>query len=139
MIRKANIAFLRVLTIYLVLALLIISAIPAQTTAMFITPGSGSPGIDNIADMEKVKTFLETKIVQQRLADFGLTADEISLRLEQLSHDQLSHDRLHKIATDIDHLDYGGDDGLSVLITILVIVILVIVVLKLMGRQIIIK
>ena len=134
MIRKANIAFLRVLTIYLVLALLIISAIPAQTTAMFITPGSGSPGIDNIADMEKVKTFLETKIVQQRLADFGLTADEISSRL-----DQLSPDRLHKIATDIDHLDYGGDDGLSVLITILVIVILVIVVLKLMGRQIIIK
>lgn len=134
MIRKANIAFLRVLTIYLVFALLIISAIPDRTTAMFTTPGSGSPGIDSIADMEKVKTFLEAKIVQQRLADFGLTTDEISSRLDQLSPDQL-----HKIANNIDHLDYGGDDGLSVLITILVIVILVIVVLKLMGRQIIIK
>lgn len=134
MIRKANIAFLRVLTIYLILALLIISTIPARTAAMFITPGSGNPGIDTIVDMEKVRTFLEAKIVQQRLADFGLTSTEVSSRLNQLSPEQL-----HKIATNIDHLDYGGDDVIGTLIAVLVIVILIIVILKLMGRQIIIK
>ncbi|MEK6538157.1 MAG: PA2779 family protein, partial [Nitrospirota bacterium] len=68
------------------------------------------------------------------LSDFGLTADEISSRLNSFSSDQL-----HKIATHIDQVDAGGDSALGVIITLLVIAILVIVVLQLMGRQVIIK
>ncbi len=134
MVRKAGISFLRMITLYLIFALLIISTIPSPSAAMFITPGAGGALVDGTGDMAKVKTFLESKIVQQRLADFGLTGEEISDRLNQLSQDQL-----HQIATHIDRIDYGGDGALGVLISILVIIILIIVVMKLVGRQVIIK
>lgn len=136
MSRKVCISLLRVLTIYLAFAILVISSIPSQSSAMFISPspGAGSLSIDSAVDISKIRTFLESKIVQQRLADFGLTGEEISSRLGQLSPDQL-----HRIATHIDQLDSGGDSALGVLISLLVIVILIIVVLKLMNRQIIIK
>ena len=134
MIRKASISFLRMLTIYLIFSILIISSIPSQSAAMFITPGAGSATYDSVADIGKIKTFLESKIVQQRLTDFGLTGEEISSRLNQLSPEQL-----HQTATHIDRIDYGGDSALGVIITLLVIVILVIVILQLTGRHVIIK
>jgi len=90
--------------------------------------------MDAVSDAAKVRTFLESKIVRQRLSDFGLTSEEISSRLNQMSADQL-----HRIASHIDQVDAGGDSGLGVIITLLVIAILVIVVMKLMGRQIVIK
>lgn len=136
MFRKVGISLLRSLTIYLIFAILVIASIPSQSSAMFISPspGAGSLSIDSAGDISKIRTFLESKIVQQRLTDFGLTGGEISSRLDQLSSDQL-----HRIATHIDHLDSGGDSALGVLISLLVIVILVIVVLKLMDRQVVIK
>ncbi len=134
MFRKAGISFLRIVTLYLIFALLIISSIPSQSAAMFITPGTGDVALDGAGDVAKVKTFLESRIVQQRLSDFGLTGEEISSRLNQLSQDQL-----HQIATHVDQIDYGSDSALGVLISILVIVILIIVIMKLMGRQVIIK
>lgn len=136
MFKKVSISLLRMLTIYLAFAILVISSIPFPSSAMFISPspGAGSLSIDSAGDISKIRTFLESKIVQQRLADFGLTGEEISSRLGQLSPDQL-----HRIATHIDQLDFGGDSALGVLISILVIVILVIVILKLTGRQVVIK
>jgi len=124
------------LTIYLVFAILVIASIPSPSSAMFISPSHlpGGLSIDSAGDILKIRTFLESKVVQQRLADFGLTGEEISNRLNQLSPDQL-----HQIATHIDRLDSGGDSALGVMISLLVIVILIIVILKLLNRQIIIK
>ena len=134
MVRKTGINLLRMLTLYLIFAIFIISAIPSPSSAMFITPGGENTVVGSTGDMEKVQTFLESRLVQQRLADFGLTAEEVSIRLNQLSQDQL-----HQIATHIDGIDYGGDSALGVIITLLVIVILVIVIMKIMGKQVIIK
>ncbi len=133
MIRKVIVVLGRSMTLYLILAMLIISSIPSQTAAMFITPEAEGLVIDSETDMDKVKTFLESKIVQQRLADFGLTGEEISHRLNQLSPEQL-----HRMATHIDQVDFGGD-ALGGIITIIVIIILIVVVLKLLGHQIVIK
>lgn len=133
MVRKAGICLLRMLTVYLVFAVFIISAIPSPSSAMFITPDAGNAVVDSIGDMAKVQTFLESKLVQQRLTDFGLTAEEVSSRLNQLSQDQL-----HQIATHLEQIDYGGD-ALGGILTLLVIVILVIVIIKIMGKQVIIK
>lgn len=134
MFKRATISLLRMLTLYLIFALFIISSIPSKSSAMFITPAVGGAAVDSIGDLVKVRSFFESKIVQQRLSDFGLTGEEISSRLNQLSPDQL-----HKVATHIDQIDYGGDDPLGAIITILVIVVLVIVILKLMGHQVVIK
>ena len=131
--RKTGINLLRMLTLYLIFAIFIISAIPSPSSAMFITPGAGNSVADSIGDMAKVQTFLESRLVQQRLADFGLTAEEVSSRLNQLSQDQL-----HQIATHIDEIDYGGD-ALGGILSLLVIIILIIVIIKIMGKQVIIK
>ena len=133
MVRKTGIHLLRMLTLYLIFAIFIISAIPSPSSAMFITPGAGNSVADSIGDMAKVQTFLESRLVQQRLADFGLTAEEVSSRLNQLSQDQL-----HQIATHIDEIDYGGD-ALGGILSLLVIIILIIVIIKIMGKQVIIK
>ncbi len=139
MVKKLGILLGRTITVYLIVAMFVIASIPAQSAAMFISSdiigvSSVDAVDDSVSDMAKVNTFLESKIVRQRLSDFGLTAEEISSRLNRLSSDQL-----HRIATHIDQVDAGGDSALSVIITLLVIAILVIVVLKLMGRQVIIK
>jgi len=139
MVKKFGILLGRTITVYLIVAMFVIASIPAQSAAMFISSDSIGVSsvdavVDSVSDIAKVNTFLESKIVRQRLSDFGLTAEEISSRLNRLSSDQL-----HRIATHIDQVDAGGDSALSVIITLLVIAILVIVVLKLMGRQVIIK
>ncbi len=129
----------RSVTFYLVAAMLMIASVPAQSAAMFISSDSAAvstagDAVDLAADAARVRTFLESRIVKQRLADFGLTAEEISSRIDQMSSDQL-----HRIATHIDQLDAGGDSALGLIISLLVIAILVIVVMKLMGREVILK
>ena len=133
MVRKTGVCLLRMLTLYLVFAVFIISAIPSPSSAMFITPGGENTVVGSTGDMEKVQTFLESRLVQQRLTDLGLTAEEVSSRLNQLSQEQL-----HQIATHIDGIDYGGD-ALGGILSLLVIIILIIVIIKIMGKQVIIK
>ncbi len=139
MVKKFSILLGRTITMYLIVAMFVIASIPAQSAAMFISSDSIGVSsvdavVDSVSDMAKVNTFLESKIVRQRLSDFGLTAEEISSRLNRLSSDQL-----HRIATHIDQVDAGGTELIGTIIALLVIAILVIVVLKLMGRQVIIK
>ena len=134
MIKQFSISCLRVLIAYLIISTLVFSFASSQANAMFITPSAADSTVSNSADIAKVKTFLELKIVQQRLSDFGFSGDEISNRINQLSQDQL-----HQIATHIDGLDYGGDSGLSAVISLLIIVILVLVILQITGHKVIIK
>lgn len=139
MTKKICIFLGRSITLYLIVAMFVIASVPTQSAAMFISSdGAGvsaaSVVMDAAVDAAKVRTFLESKIVRQRLSDFGLTSEEISSRLNQMSADQL-----HRIASHIDQVDAGGDSALGVIVSLLVIAILVIVVMKLMGRQVIIK
>jgi len=84
------------------------------------------------ADLQKIQTVLESKIVRQRLEDFGLTPEEINTRLAKLSDDQL-----HQLATKVDALIPAGD-GLGIVIALLVIAILAIILIYLLNHRIII-
>jgi len=139
MVKKLGIFLGRTITVYLIVAMLVIASVPTQSAAMFISSDSIGVSTTNVVvdaatDAVKVRTFLESKIVRQRLSDFGLTSEEVSSRLNQLSADQI-----HQIASHIDQVDTGGDSFVGGIIAMLVIVILVIVVLKLMGLEIVIK
>ena len=90
-------------------------------------------GLHRVEDMQNIQRFLEAKIVQQRLLDFGLTAEEISSRLAQLSDDEL-----HDVATQIDSLIPGGG-GLEILVVLLVVAILVVVLIYLLNHKIVIQ
>jgi len=89
-------------------------------------------GPDREGSMKRIQSVLESKVIVQRLADFGLTPAEITSRLNQLSDQQV-----HEIATQLDALQPGGD-VLGTIVVLLVITILVVVLLQLTGHKIII-
>ena len=111
---------------------------PPESTAMLASAISGLPGTDiglnRLEDLRKVQRVLESKIVQQRLEDVGLTADEIPGRLARLSDAQL-----HQMANQLDALMPGGDGGLGIVVAILVIAILVVILFYLLGHRIEVK
>jgi hypothetical protein len=86
-----------------------------------------------LADLRIVQHTLESKIIQQRLLDWGLTADEVQARLAALSDQEV-----HQLAMHLDALTPGGN-GLEILIVLLVIAIVVVLVIYLMGHKIVIQ
>lgn len=99
---------------------------PLQTT----TNSNSEP--HRTADLQKIQTVLESKVVRQRLEDFGLSPEEINTRLAKLSDDQL-----HQLATKVDALIPAGD-GLGIVIALLVIAILAVILIYLLNHRIII-
>ncbi|MCC6542917.1 MAG: PA2779 family protein [Nitrospirae bacterium] len=139
MVKKLGILLGRSITVYLIIAMFVIASVPTQSAAMFLSSGTTGVSaadvvVDAAADAVRVRTFLESKIVRQRLSDFGLTSEEVSSRLNHLSADQM-----HQIASHIGQVDAGGDSFIGGIIAMLVIIILVLVVLKLMGLEVVIK
>jgi len=121
---------------YLVIAVLALTAIPADVQAMFL-PTSVNPTQDDLRlnrqqSLEKLQRLLESKLISQRLTDLGLSQEEILPKLHQLSDQQV-----HFFASHLESLQTGGD-GLVIIITLLVIAILVVVLLQLTGHKIII-
>jgi hypothetical protein len=111
---------------YLVVAMFVIGIAPRVDAAFapsHVIPGSSA---DRSSDIQRVRSVLEMKLVQQRLQDLGYTADEITGRLSQLSDQQI-----HGIAQKLDDLKVGQDSGLGIVIALLVIAVLVIVIIQL--------
>lgn len=134
MAARAGSVLKRSLIGYLVMATLVfgfLSAIPtSEGWAMFLP--SAAAGSERSADLEKIRPALESKIIRQRLADLGLTQEEIAARISNLSDAEL-----HQVASRIDTLQAGGD-ALGTIVVLLVIAILVVVLLQLTGHRVII-
>ncbi len=121
------------LTWYLVIAMFIIGIAPRVEASFAPSQTMGIERSDRTADLQKVQSVLETKVVKQRLQDFGFSQGEINARLSQLSDGQL-----HKLALNLDELKVGKDSGLGIIIALLVIAILVVLLLKLTDHRVII-
>jgi hypothetical protein len=128
------------LVIYLVVALLAISTFAGPAEAMFVPAAphqnmteaaAVSEGRD--ADMAKIQLAFESKILQQKLMDYGISPEETMARLNKLSDEQI-----HQLATHTDSLQAGGD-GVDLLIGLLVVAILVVVLVYLLNHRIEIK
>jgi hypothetical protein len=86
------------------------------------------------ADLDKVQAFLEQKIVLQKLADYGVPADEAMAKIRTMS------DRdLHRLAQLTDRAAEGTNGGLGFLIGVAILVILLIIILKLLNKEVIIR
>lgn len=94
----------------------------------------GSSSAERSSDLMKVQKFLEIKMVRERLREYGLTREEIQSRLDQLSDQQI-----HQLALKVDDLRVAADDGLGLVIGLLVIVILVIIIILLLGHRVVVK
>ncbi len=124
--------FKRVIAWYLIMAIFIIGIAPRVEAGFAPSDVIALAPSDRNADLEKIQSVLENKIVKQRLQDMGFTDEEIKTRLSQLSDQQI-----HKLAMEIDNLKVGND-ALGVIIALLIIAILIVVLLQLMGHKVII-
>lgn len=120
----------KTLAIYLAATLLFIT-LPAHGWAMFL-PSGGQIGLRS-QELAKVQALLESRIVQERLMDYGLTSDEALSKLSTLSDEQV-----HELASNLDAIQPGGD-GLGGVIFLLLVAVVVVVVLKATGHEIVIK
>src|SRR3990172_5066148 len=97
-----------------------------------------SRGTDGVAardaDMIKVQTFLEQKIVLQKLTDYGVSAEEAMAKIRAMSDSDV-----HRLASLTDRAAAGADSGLGILIGLAILIILIIVILKLMHKEVIVR
>jgi hypothetical protein len=93
-----------------------------------------SEAADRPEDLAKVLSFLENKIVLQKLVDYGVSAEEAKAKVQAMSTRDL-----HRLASLTDRAGAGADDGLGLLIGLAILIILIIVILKLMHKDVIIR
>ena len=97
---------------------------PQEGNAALAPATSAAPsGQDRAEDLQKVQRLLESKIVQQRLEDLGLTPEEIQARLTLLSDAQV-----HQMAAQIDALMPGGGVDLTTIVALVLLLLIVILV-----------
>jgi Family of unknown function (DUF6627) len=119
---------------YLVVAMFVIGITPRVYAGFAPSEVPGlSPG-ERAADLQKIRQFLEMKMVGERLKELGYTSEEIQSRFSQLNDEQI-----HQLAMKLDDLNVAGDSALGIIIALLIIAILVIVIIQLLGHKIIIK
>ncbi|MBP1723077.1 MAG: hypothetical protein H6Q44_782 [Deltaproteobacteria bacterium] len=119
---------------YLVVAMFVIGITPRVYAGFAPSEMIGLSPAERAADLQKVRQFLEMKMVRERLKDFGYTSEEVQSRLSRLDDEQI-----HQLALKLDDLNVAGDSGLGIIIGLLIIVVLVIVIIQLLGHKIVIK
>ncbi len=129
--------YVKPLIIYLVVALLAISTFSGPTEAMYVPTappqdiaGTESISVGRAADMAKIRTALESKLVRQKLLDYGLSPEEAMVRMSKLSDEQVS-----QLATHTESLQAGGDGG-ELIVGLLVLAILVVLLVYLLNHRI---
>ncbi len=87
-----------------------------------------------VQEVNKIQRALENEVVKEKLQAYGLQADEVKTKLQGMTDEQI-----HMLAQASDKVLAGGDDGLGLVIAILVIILLVVLVVKLMDKTIVVK
>lgn len=128
------------LAIYLAVALLAISTFAGPAEAMFVTSAPNqnaaapaASSVDRAADLAKIQTALESKLVRQKLMDYGLSPEETMARVNTLSNEQIN-----QLATHADSLQAGGDP-VGLVIGLLVIALLVVLLIYLLQGRIVVR
>jgi len=86
------------------------------------------------AEVSRVQAFLEGKVVQQKLMDYGVSPEEAMAKIRSMSDQDL-----HRIASLTDRVAAGADDAIGILIGLAILVILIIVIMKLMNKEIVVR
>jgi Family of unknown function (DUF6627) len=120
------------LSICLVAALIVISTMAGPAEAMFLpsSPQAAvTPLFGRAADLARIQNALESRTIQQRLLDYGLSPEKTMAKLNSLSDEQV-----HQLAVHIDAVQAGGHRGLG-LEEILIILLLVLLILLLVQND----
>ena len=99
-----------------------------------VIASSVSDAGSRVEDMAKVQSFLENKVVVQKLVDYGVSPSEAMAKVQAMSAQDL-----HRLASLTDRAAAGTDSALGFLIGVAILIILVIVILKLMNKEVIVR
>ncbi len=113
------------LPVYLFVALIAVFFIAGTSEAMFVPAApqtQQAPLFDRAADLAKIQKALESKVLQQRLMDYGLTPEDALAKINGLPDGQI-----HQLAARIDALQAGGAGGNLIIILLLIIIIILII------------
>jgi hypothetical protein len=129
-IMKLDNPVLRILSLYLVLAMLLLS-LPSQGWAMFMHSSQAAPARQT--DMITIQKALESSVVKQRLMDYGFSSEEAMTRINKLTDKEIN-----QLAENLDSLQAGAD-GVDVLIFLVLVAIIVVVILEVTGHKVIVR
>jgi hypothetical protein len=99
-----------------------------------VIASSAAGGGDRAEDLAKVRSFLENRVVIQKLIDYGVSPEEAKAKVEAMSTQEL-----HRLASLTERAAAGADDALGILIGIAILIILIIVILKLMNKEVVVR
>jgi len=112
----------------------VLGSIRGEAVAGVIASHGTGAMVSRNMDMTKIQSFLEQKIVLQKLSDYGVSADEAMEKVRAMS------DRdMHRLAALTDRAAEGTDSGIGILIGLAVLVLLVVLILKLMNKEVIVR
>ena len=94
----------------------------------------GGAGDLREAELAKVQTVLEQKMVMQKLLDYGVSSEEAMAKIRSMSDSDL-----HRLASLADRVAAGADGGVGWLIGLAVLIILVLVILMLMNKRVVVR
>jgi len=84
-------------------------------------------------DLAKVQSFLENKIVVQKLVDYGVAPEQALAKVQGMSAEDL-----HRLASLTERAAVGADGSIG-LIGLLVVIILVIVILRMTNTSVVVR
>lgn len=84
-------------------------------------------------DLATVQRFLESRIVMQKLEDFGMDKKEAMAKVGEMNQKDL-----HVLASMVNKAPAGGD-GVGILVGLAVLALLIIIIVKLLDKEIVIK
>jgi hypothetical protein len=93
-----------------------------------------SETVDRSEDLAKVQSFLENRIVVQKLIDYGVSPEEAMAKVRAMSAQDL-----HRLASLTDRAAAGADGGIGLVIGLAVLIILILVILMLMNKRVVIR
>ena len=118
---------------YMVAVMFLFGIIPKVDAGFSPSELIGQSHMNRSGDVEKIRKFIEMKMVRERLNAFGFSQEEIQTRLNQLTDDQI-----HQVALQLDELKVAGNGG-EVVIIVLLILILVALIIYVTGHRVIVK
>lgn len=124
----------RLLAAIICFHMIFLATSPAFAALIPSVDSQGQTSEEAARDIATIQQALETKMVQEKLSAYGLTAEEVSAKLPSMSPAQI-----HTLAQASDDVLAGGDSGLGIVIAVLIIVILIIIILKLLNKEIVIR
>ena len=118
---------------YMVTVMVLFGITPKVEAGFSPSEVIGQSQMDGSKDMEKIRKFLEAKMIRERLHAFGLSPEEVQTRLTQLTDEQI-----HQMASKLDELKVAGDGGEAVIIVLLIAAIILLII-YLLGYRVVLK